>query len=176
LSSVPRKAHSQDWIRTVAEPYLRGYEAVEESDGALRGVRFYASGRRSADSQCGFFAGHLVEAAGFEFLQPQLPECLVFAFVEPARGELYRRLVTANNSLLRYTAAYIPWLTHRPPRFVFTDDHAAVLVRHATMREWPVSRREHYSRNFYIETLAWLVRSALVRKLAGLDSAQAARS
>lgn len=164
---MPRKAHSQDWIRTLAEPYLRGFEAVEESHGPLRGVRFYAPGQRSADLQCGFFAGHLVEAAGFEFLQPQLPECLVFAFVEPAGGELYRRLVTANDSLLRNTAAYIPWLTHRPPRFVFTDNQAAVLVRHATMREWPVSRREHYSRNFYTETLAWLVRSALVRKLAG---------
>lgn len=163
---MPRKAHSNDWIRTLAEPYLRGYEAAEESQGALRGFRFYAAGPRSAQSQCGFFAGHLVDSARFEFLKPQPPECLVFAFVEPAGGDLYCRLVTASDSLLRNTAEYIRWLTHRPPRFVFTDDQAAVLVRHAPMGEWPAPRRQHYSRNFYIETFAWLVRSGLVRKLA----------
>jgi hypothetical protein len=33
------------------------------------------------------------------------------------------------------------------------------------MRAWPREKFEHFSRNFFIETLAWLVRSGLVRKL-----------
>ncbi|MGH9792066.1 MAG: hypothetical protein ACRD5W_12725, partial [Candidatus Acidiferrales bacterium] len=31
---------------------------------------------------------------------------------------------------------------------------------------WPPEKYQHYSRNFFIETLAWLVRSGLVRRLA----------
>lgn len=33
------------------------------------------------------------------------------------------------------------------------------------MGDWPAEKREHMARNFFIETLAWLVRSGLVRKL-----------
>jgi hypothetical protein len=33
------------------------------------------------------------------------------------------------------------------------------------MRDWPRGKYEHFSRNFFIESLAWLVRSGLVRKL-----------
>jgi hypothetical protein len=39
------------------------------------------------------------------------------------------------------------------------------MTRHASMREWPRGKYEHFSRNFFIESLAWLVRSGLVRKL-----------
>lgn len=68
---------------------------------------------------------------------------------------------------MRRTAEYIRWLTHRPPHFeLFTAEHAA-LVRHTPMQQWPAGRTEHYARNFVIETLAWLVRSALVRRLPG---------
>ena len=66
---------------------------------------------------------------------------------------------------MRRTAEYVRWLTHHPPRFeLYADQHAA-LVRHIPTREWPGGRIEHYARNFTIETLAWLVRSALVRRL-----------
>jgi hypothetical protein len=34
------------------------------------------------------------------------------------------------------------------------------------MRDWPAGKLRHLSQNFFIETLAWLVRSALVRRLA----------
>jgi len=169
---VPRKTHSQDWIRTLAEPYLRGYQAAEETKGPLRGFRFFPQGQVSTKERCGFFAGYLVAPAQYKFLQPQPPECIVFAFVEPVRSDLYRRLVASDGSLLRNTAEYIRWLTHHPPRFVFSEEQTAVLVRHNAMREWPTARHEHYSRNFYIETLAWLVRSALVRKLASEVSAR----
>lgn len=33
------------------------------------------------------------------------------------------------------------------------------------MKDWGTAKREHLSKNFFIETLAWLVRSGLVRKL-----------
>ena len=170
---MPRKAQSQDWIRTLAEPYLRGYQAAEERKGPLRGFRFFPQGQLSAKAQCGFFAGYLVGPAHYEFLQPHPPECIVFAFVQPAGSDLYRRLVAAEGSLFRKTAEYISWLTHHTPRFVFSAGRTAVLVRHISMREWPTARHEHYSQNFYIETLAWLVRSALVRKLAFEVSANA---
>jgi len=170
---VPRKAHSKDWIRTLAEPYLRGYQVAEEREGSLLGFRFFPEGQLSAKPRCGFFAGRLVGPAQFEFLQPHPPECIVFAFVEPVRSDLYRRLVAAEGSLFRNTAEYIGWLTHHTPRFVFSEEQTAVLVRHISMKDWPTARHEHNSRNFYIETLAWLVRSALVRKLAFEVSASA---
>ena len=151
------------WIRTLAKPYLRGYRARAERRGSLRGYWFEAPGLRGA--RCGFFLGYLVSETGFEFLAPQPPECLVFAYVAPAGGALHRRLVLAPESLLRRTFAYIRWLTHRHPRFAFFDDQLPAMVRHRSMRDWPPEKFEHYSRNFFIETCAWLVRSGLVRKL-----------
>jgi hypothetical protein len=76
-------------------------------------------------------------------------------------------MVARDGSFLRKTAEYIGWLTHRPPRFAFFDSREMVLTRHFSMREWPAAKRKHYSRNFFIETLAWLVRSGLVAKLRG---------
>jgi hypothetical protein len=90
---------------------------------------------------------------------------LVFAFVRPVGGPAHRRLVGGRESLLRQTSSYIRWLTHRPPRFAFYDHELAAMVRHLSMRDWPRDKYEHYSRNFFIETLAWLGRSGLVRKL-----------
>lgn len=66
---------------------------------------------------------------------------------------------------MRKTHEYIRWLTHRPPRFAFYPDALPAMVRHVSMREWPRGKYAHFSRNFFIETLAWLVRSGLVRKL-----------
>jgi hypothetical protein len=45
------------------------------------------------------------------------------------------------------------------------DDRDTVLIRHFSMREWPPENFQNFSRNFFIATLAWLVRSGLVRKL-----------
>jgi hypothetical protein len=154
------------WIQTLASPYLRGYRAVAENRGSLRGYRFLARGKSGAVSRRGFFVGYLLQPEEFEFLQPSAPECLVFAFLEPVMSVSYRRLVAAEGSLLRRTAEYIGWLTHRPPRFAFFENRTAVLVRHSPLRQWPAGKHEHYSRNFFIETLAWLVRSGLVARLA----------
>jgi hypothetical protein len=170
---VRRKTHSNAsstspsnlWIRTLAAPYLSGYRAAIEARGALRGYRFFAPDGPGTRARRGFFVGYLVNPANHEFLQPQPPECIVFAFIEPVSSASYRRLVTVEGSLVRRTAGYIGWLTHRRPRFAFFENREVVLVRHFSMREWPPQKHKHYSGNFFIETLAWLVRSGLVRKL-----------
>jgi hypothetical protein len=166
-----------DWITPLAEPYLRGYTPSLERTASLAGYRFFAPGsgaltmgRRSAPqtrraTSAGFFVGYLVGAHGLAFLRPQPPECLVFCFIEPVGGALHRRLVGKPASLVRRTAEYIGWLTHRPPRFEFFAEESVVLARRISMGDWPRGKVQHLSRNFFIETLAWLVRSALVRRL-----------
>jgi hypothetical protein len=166
------------WIRPLAAPYLRGYKPRAERSGSLRGYWFFhpgfklggkrktkASGPPRSTEAAGFFVGYLLSSSGYEFLEPLLPECLVFAFVRPPTGALHHRLVVEADSLVRKTFAYIRWLTHRPPRFVFAEEQSAAMVRHCSMRDWRPAGRRHFSRNFFIETLAWLVRSGLVRKL-----------
>ncbi len=165
------------WIRSLAEPYLRGYQAVAERSGSLRGYWFLtprrqhrgkgraAPGRRGREASAGFFVGYLLRAESFAFLTPEPPECLVFAFVRPVGSSVHRRLVNRPESLLRKTTEYIRWLTHRLPRFAFYANELPALVRHYSMRDWPRAKYEHFSRNFFIETLAWLVRSGLIRRL-----------
>jgi hypothetical protein len=176
------------WIPEFAEPYLRGYVPVLERDASFAGYRFLAPGsplrrphapaasakariasvapRRTGAPSVGFFLGYLLDAAAFPFLNAAPPECLVFCSVEPVGGALHRRLVSAPASLLRGTAEYIGWLTHRPPRFEYYPDAPFALARRTGMQEWPAGMCEHWSRNFFTETLAWLVRSALVRRLS----------
>jgi len=163
---------SISWIRPLAAPYLRGYRARVQRSGSLRGYWFLRLGTapagkraRKNPEEVGFFIGYLVKETGYEFLKPAVPECLIFAFVQPLGGAAHRRLVGRRDALVRKTFNYIRWLTHRPPRFVFHDDALAALTRHLSSQDWPRRRREHLSRNFFIETLAWLVRSGLVRKL-----------
>jgi hypothetical protein len=161
-----------EWIVPLAEPYLRGYQPVAERTASLVGYRFLAQppaapGKRrpKSPSLSGFFVGYLHSAEDFSFLRPDPPECLVFWFVKPVGGALHRRLVTQPQSLARHTTEYIRWLTHRPPRFEFYDRERSTLVRHDSMQSWPREKHEHLSRNFFIETMAWLVRSGLVRHL-----------
>ena len=168
-----RKTHSQAdsnipsnlWIRTLAVPYLRGYRPIVEVRGSLRGYRFLAPGATGTRARRGFFVGYLTGAPNYQFLRPRPPECIVFVYIEPVGSASYRCLVTEEGSLFRRTVEYIGWLTHRPPRFALFENRAAALIRHFSMREWPPEKHRHYSGNFFIETLAWLVRSGLVRKL-----------
>ena len=150
------------WIRPLAEPYLRGYRARAERGASLRGWWFLSAKLRG---QAGFFVGYCVSASrALPELPGAMPHCVVFAFVKP-KTALHRRLVRPPKSLLRWTSEYIRWLTHRPPRFVFSEDRLATLARSQPMGDWPRGKYEHDSRNFFIETLAWLVRSGLVRRL-----------
>ena len=178
---------SLGWVPSFAEPYLRGYAPHREGGASLAGYRFLAPGfrlarparpkhggvstpvarvfRRSVPS-AGFFVGYLLRPGVVPFLHLAPPECVVFCFIEPAGGPLHRRLVCAPGSLLRRTAEYIGWLTHRPPHFEFFPEEAVVLLRRTSMQGWPREKVEHLSRNFFTETLAWMVRSALVRRLS----------
>lgn len=175
---MPSASLATAWIRPLAAPYLRGYKPLAERSGSLRGYWFFhpefklggkrktkASAPPRSTEAAGFFVGYLVSSSGYEFLEPLPPECLVFAFVHPPAGALRHHLVVQADSLVRKTFAYIRWLTHRPPRFVFAEEQSAAMVRHCSMRDCRPAGRRHFSRNFFIETLAWLVRSGLVRKL-----------
>jgi hypothetical protein len=171
------------WIRALAQPYLHGYRALAASPGeGLRGWWFLAPGPRAARTgrakagkrnprantapQIGFFVGYLTDSTAFAFLPCNAPECGIFAFVQPATSAAHRGLVRAEGALVRRTFTYIRWLTHRPPRFQFFERELPALIRHRPLNDFPAERHEHFSRNFFIETLAWLVRSGLVRKLA----------
>ncbi|HEV2224019.1 MAG TPA: hypothetical protein VGR84_13555 [Candidatus Acidoferrales bacterium] len=179
-SGRARKASSESvaWIRTLAAPYLKGYKPVAANGGSLRGYWFLASSRAGVrkgstlagkspvkGQATGFFVGYLTSSDGYSFFSPEPPECLVFAWISPVGGALHRRLVAEPGSLVRRTFEYIRWLTHRPPRFVFHEKELPAMARHWSMRVWPAEKRRHLSQNFFIETLAWLVRSGLVRKL-----------
>lgn len=174
---------SWQWIRALAQPYLRGYRArAAAPEDGVQGWWFLAparparrhSGSASAAPRIGFFAGYLTDPARFAFLPCRAPECSVFAFVQPRHSAAHRRLVSAQEALLRRTFTYIRWLTHRPPRFQFFEHELPALIRHRPLSDFPAGRHEHFARNFFIETLAWLVRSGLVRKLA--EEAQPSRA
>ena len=178
-SSIRSGEWNCDWIPSLAEPYLRGYAPQFESGNSLLGYRFLAQpsaplspSRKKArqpaseTASAGFFIGYLLANRGLAFLKATPPEFLAFCFVEPLGGRLHRRLVGEPDSLMRRTAEYIRWLTHHPPRFELFAEERTALVRHVSTQEWPAGRIEHYARNFSIETLAWLVRSALVRRLS----------
>lgn len=170
LPTGERELRSVGWIRDLGRPYLKDFSPSLERAASLRGCRFSlpaasdSKGRNKG--RFGFFAGFLLAPDSCADLNPQPPECLVFAFVEPIGSPLHRRLVLAPDSLFRKTHAFISFLTHRPPRFQLSETGPATLVRHVPLATFPDGRRAHYARNFYIETLAWLVRSALVRRLA----------
>ena len=186
MPSEPRTREPQrmEWIRPLAQPYLRGYRARLQRAGSLRGYWFlhpewsrgihsvgFETGQSSYDASseaaeaAGFFVGYLIDSQDFEFLGPHPPECLIFAFAGPLGGVSHARLVRQSGSLVRKTFDYIRWLTHRPPRFVFHEGESAAMARHVPIRDWPARRRQHFSRIFFVETLAWLVRSGLVRRL-----------
>ncbi len=165
------------WIRELARPYLRPFRPLQQT-GRLCGWWFLCTpgGRGAArrprataeglpPQAAGFFVGHLLDATACPPLHGQPPEAVVFAFVHPVSGELHDRLVAAPDSLFRKTFDYIRWLTHRPPRFELHLQALAALVRHESLRDRPTRMRQRSSRNFFIETLAWLVRSGLVRRL-----------
>lgn len=165
------------WIAELAEPYLRGYVPVRERGMGLEGFWFVAAAgeerkrkkgkqEKKANGPCLFFVGYLLRPEKFAYLKAETPACLVFVTLGEPGSKLHERLVLPADGLLRAKHTYIGWLTHRPPRFAFFEDRFITLVRHRTMRDWPEGKRGHFSRNFFIETLAWLVRSGLIRKLA----------
>jgi hypothetical protein len=160
---MPPDAFPFQWVRPLAAPYLRGYRPKLERETGLRGYSFRIH-RRKGKGTFGFFVGFLLEPDHHAFMKPSPPECLIFAFVDPVGSALHRSQVLDEKGALRWTFGYIRWLTHRPPRFEFHENELAALVRHFSMREWPKEKYKHFAGNFFTETLAWLVRSGVVRR------------
>lgn len=144
---------------------LRGYWFLASPKARIRKGSLPPGKSPVSGQSAGFFVGYLMDGDGYSFFSPEPPECLVFAWISPVGGALHRRLVAEPGSLVRKTFEYIRWLTHRPPRFVFHEKQLPAMARHGSMRVWPAEKHLHLSQNFFIETLAWLVRSGLVRKL-----------
>ena len=151
------------WVRPLAAPYLKGYRSKIERTRGLRGYTFRIH-PRTGKGTLGFFVGFLLEPHEHAYMKPTPPECLIFAFVDPPGGALHRSQILDKDGPLRWTFGYIRWLTHRPPRFEFHENESAALVRHFSMRDWPPEKYKHFAGNFFTETLAWLVRSGVVRR------------
>jgi hypothetical protein len=160
------------WIRPLAEPYLRGYRAKPERTDGLRGFSFSLKPHKG-NGAMGFFVGFLVDTGAYAHLKPAAPECLVFAFIEPVGGAIHRAQVRDAKGTLRWTSEYIAWLTHHPPKFQLYPGERTALIRHSSMRGCPTSKIQHLGGNFFTETLAWLVRSGLVRRWRELSAAPA---
>lgn len=153
---------------------MRGYRAKSKCTNGLRGFSFSLKPHRAVDARgngtLGFFVGFLIEPGSYPHLKPAAPECLIFAFIAPIGGALHREQVRDAEGILRWTSGYIRWLTHRPPRFELYEIERTALIRHASMRAWPVEKIQHFAGNFFTETLAWLVRSGLVRRWRDLSA------
>jgi hypothetical protein len=89
------------------------------------------------------------------------PECVVGAFARPMRSALHRKLVGAKGSLFRVTFQRIAKYTARAPRWELRERAELALARRAPLAAFPQDDREKYARNFFIESLALLVRSGL---------------
>jgi hypothetical protein len=122
-----------------------------------RGFQGFSFLERRGRERAGIFVG---------FLTGPSPECAVFAFVEPARGGLHRRLVRQPGSLFREAYGFVTKYTARPPRFALHEEAVAALVRSTPLAAFPRSQRDKYARNFFMETLAILQRARLPDKLA----------
>jgi hypothetical protein len=176
ISRAGKNIPDISWIRTLAAPYLRDYRVSVVNRGGLKGHRFTSPAIGKSKTKAGFFVGYLLATGPREFLSPSPPEAIVFAYLGPVGSPVHEQSVSQQGSLFRKTAEYIGWLTHRPPRFAFFDNREIALVRHTSMAAWPARKHAHFSRNFFIETLAWLVRSGLVAKLrTGIPAISTAR-
>jgi len=154
------------WLRELAAGYLTEFPRVSaERRGGLRGFRFT---RRVGRSRAGFFVGFLTRRSRDLPFALGPPECAVFAFVEPLRGSLHARLVRSADALFPVSYGFITKYTARQPRFELHEERSAALIRHVPLRAFPPGAREKHARNFFMETLAILQRSALVERLARL--------
>jgi hypothetical protein len=158
---VGRSPISCPWLRELAAGYLRDYTAIRPGEGGGLWGYFYETDRSRA--QAGFFAGFLTAQRSPFLLEP--PECAVFAFARPVGSRLHRRLVCEPKSPFRRSFELLTKYTNRRPRFEFHETEWSALIRHQPLAAYPRQEWEKYARNFYMETLALLVRSGLPRQL-----------
>ncbi len=155
-------------VARLARPYLRGYRPRAVQTAERLGWIFERPLGRQA--RAGFFLGCVLQSPDVTSADVG-PSAAVAVAIRPASGPEFDELVRQPDSLLRWTHTYIGWLTHRPPRFLLAPETSECLLRLWPMAAWPDARREHYARNFFIESLALLVRSGLVRRLKALSMA-----
>lgn len=74
-------------------------------------------------------------------------------------------MVRQQGSPLRRSHELITKYTARRPRFEFHEQHAFALIRHVPLSEFPRRQRAKCARNFFMETLALLVRTRLPEAL-----------
>lgn len=159
---------SSPWLPELAQGYLRRFEKVKPL--RERGLWGYTLESRGAQGRCGFFVGFIL-AAGRKPGAPhpaELPECAVFAYVRPPRSALHKRLVRDAASPIRRAYELLTKYTNRRPRFEFHEKDWRALVRHVPLAAFPAGEEEKFARNFFMETLALLLRSGLPEKLAVL--------
>jgi hypothetical protein len=164
--SVPRPPIACPWLQELAAGYLRQHTTVYPQAGA--GLWGYSFEREQGRRKIGFFAGFLTGGAGKRVpasASLTRPECAVLAFAHPVGSALHRRLVREPGSLFRRSFELLTKYTNRRPRFEFHEKEVSALIRHLPLAAFPRRQREKYARNFFVETLALLVRSGLPSKL-----------
>lgn len=157
LSRRPPLACS--WLRPLAEGYLGPFEVRRRTSTGLWGHFFE---RRVSRIRTGIFVGFLTGRSRlFRHLNAQPPECVVAAFVQPPSSSAHDRLVRRSGSLFRQSYGLLDRYTPTRPRFEFREEAAAAIARHVPLTSFPGRLRARYARNFFIETLALLVRTRL---------------
>jgi len=156
------------WLPELAEGYLRRFENVKLVRS--HGLWGYTLESRGARGQYGIFIGYLLPTGrkARATLQLVLPECAVFAYVRRPQTLLHRKLVREPASPFRRAYELLTKYTNRRPRFEFHEKDWRVLMRHVPLAAFPAGEEEKFARNFFMETLALVVRSGLPEKLASL--------
>jgi hypothetical protein len=146
---------------------LRRFEKIRSlRERRLWGYRLESRGARG---RYGFFVGFLLSSgrAPNPSLAPEFPQCAVIAYVRPPSSALHRRMVRAEGSVFRRAYELLTKYTNRRPRFEFNEANWQALARRVPLAAFPAGEEEKYSRNFFMETLALVVRSGLPEKLTG---------
>ncbi|MGH9650641.1 MAG: hypothetical protein ACRD3I_09255 [Terriglobales bacterium] len=163
-------------MRELVAGYLRGFKSYPEQTDEHWGycfVRQRAGQAPPSAGQAGIFVGFLMAAPcgkkdAASTFHP--PECVVGGFVRPARSALRRKLVGAKQSAFRLSHQRVMKYTSRRPRWEFRERAELALARHVPLASFPADDVEKYARNFFIESLALLVRSGLPAALLRLSS------
>lgn len=158
------------WLPELAAGYLRRFKKVKPL--RARGLWGYTLENRGARGRLGIFVGFYLAANPRRgaLPRPGLPECAVFAYAGRPGTLLHHKLVREPAGPFRRAYELLTKYTNRRPRFELAETDWRALGRHLPLAALPPGEEEKYSRNFFMETLALLVRSGLPDKLVGLHS------
>lgn len=155
----PKPTLAVSWLRPLAETYLGPFSVCRRTSGGLDGYFFK---RQASRVELGIFIGFLTRNSALaRQVKAEPPGCVVYASVAPARSTAHARLVSEAGSLFRQTYDLLNRYTATRPRFGFYEEAGAAIVRHAPLASFPARLRKRYARNFFVESLALLVRTCL---------------